>query len=143
MLHWYLFGKIASFFSWTSQQGWAGMFESPVLRSPWLNQPVFIAIVSLMWELYTPLILCGVLGTVVAFAPKTLALFGPLRTNGIRFLALLHLFAIGVHVVGAPFARYSVPFRPVTFLLAVFLIVWVSRNYAAYKHRLASGALSG
>jgi hypothetical protein len=143
MLHWYLFGKIASFFSWTSQQGWGDMFESPVLRSPWLNEPVFIAIVSLMWGLYMPLITCGVLGTVVAFTPKTLALFGPLKTDGIRFLALLHLFAIGIHVAGAPFARYSVPFRPVTFLLAVFLVVWASRSYAAYKHGLTNGALSG
>jgi hypothetical protein len=141
MVRWYLFGKVTSFFSWKEQQGWADMFEYPVLRSPWATNNAFIMLTSFMWAMYTPLIAFGVLGTFIAFLPRTRALFGESRAYGIRFLALLHLFVIGVHVAGAPFARYSVPFRPVTFFLAVFLLAWLFRSYFAYKLVLSSGVV--
>ena len=117
------------------------MFEYPVLRSPWMTNNAFIIVTSFMWAAYTPLIAFGVAGTFVTFLPRTRALFGKSRADGIRFLALLHLFVIGVHVAGAPFARYSVPFRPVTFFLAVFLLVWLFRSYLAYRLSLTSGTM--
>jgi hypothetical protein len=130
MISWYAFGKTANFFSWTTQQGWRDIFEYPVVRSPWLQAPLFVGLASLMWWLYIPLICCGLLGTFVAFMPRTRARFNPFQVAAIRWIALLHLFAIAVHVAGAPFARYSVPFRPITFLLAVFLIVWIVRGFS-------------
>ena len=142
MLEWYLFGKIVYFFHWSPPDGWVDMFTYPVLRSPWLTAPLFVAITSMMSGLYAPLIIFGVLGTLVAFLPKSKQLFGQTRVNGIRFLALLHLFAIGVHVVGAPFARYSFPFRPVTFLLAVFFVAWLYRAYVAHKQKQVDGDLN-
>ncbi len=136
MIKWYLVGKTIYFFHWSTPDGWHDMFVYPVFRSPWLTDPAFILIMAIVGGLYGPLMVCGVLGTLVAFAPRTRTLFGAAKTDGLRLLALLHLFAIGVHVAGAPFARYSVPFRPVTFLLAVFLLVWIARSYAAWKHPL-------
>jgi hypothetical protein len=112
------------------------------LRSPWLTVPVFVVITSVMRGLYAPLIVFGVLGTCVAFLPRTRRLFGPAKADGIRFVAFLHLFAMGVHVLGAPFARYSVPFRPITFLLALFFIVWVYRAYHASKQEPVDDLLS-
>ncbi|QAU23950.1 hypothetical protein EO087_08065 [Dyella sp. M7H15-1] len=133
MVNWYLFGKVAYFFHWSPPDGWADMFTYPVLRSPWLTSTIFIIITSVMLSLYTPLIIFGLLGTCVAFLSRTKILFGSVKADGIRFVALLHLFAIGVHVMGAPFARYSVPFRPITFLLAIFLMVWIYRSYYVGK----------
>jgi hypothetical protein len=142
MLQWYLFGKLAYFFHWSPPDGWVDMFTYPVLRSPWLTVPVFVVITSVMRGLYAPLIVFGVLGTCVAFLPRTRRLFGPAKADGIRFVAFLHLFAMGVHVLGAPFARYSVPFRPITFLLALFFIVWVYRAYHASKQEPVDDLLS-
>lgn len=133
MLRWYVFGKITYFFGWSPPDGWRGMFTYPVLKSPWLSAPAFVAATSLIYTLYVPLIVLGVLGMLIAFLPRTRTLFGEPVTRGIRFLALFHLFVIGVHVAGAPFARYSVPFRPLTFLLAVFVMVWAVRFYQASK----------
>jgi hypothetical protein len=133
MLKWYAVGKTAYFFHWTTPEGWHDMFIYPILRSPWLSDPFFILITALMRGLYSPLIICGLLGTVAAFLPKTVSLFGVRDADALRVLALLHFFAIGVHVLGAPFARYSVPFRPLTFLLAIFFLCWVVRNYSAMK----------
>ena len=140
MTEWYLVGKPVYFFRWSPPDGWGGMFTYSVLRSPWLSESVFILITAIAWQLYWPLIICGILGTLVAFAPKTRTLFGARKADGLRLLALLHLFAIGVHIAGAPFARYSVPFRPVTFLLAIFFLVWVARSYVEWRQqRLVCG----
>jgi hypothetical protein len=129
MLSWYAVGKTAFFFHWSPPDGWHDMFTYPVWRSPWLTNPFFILLSAIMRALYVPLIVCGLLGTVTVFFSRTSACFSARNTDSLRFLALLHIFAIGVHVVGAPFARYSVPFRPLTFLLAVFFLLWVIRNY--------------
>ncbi|MBE1161466.1 hypothetical protein [Dyella acidiphila] len=129
MLHWYLIGKVVYFFNWSADQGWGDIFVYPLLRSPWLWNPMFLGARAVIRAIYAPLIIGGVLGMLFAFLPRTAALFAPRQTQGIRFLALLQLFAIGVHVVGAPFSRYSVPFRPLTFLLAVFLFVWLYRYF--------------
>ena len=111
------------------------MFTYPTPISPWRTGRMFIFIICLMQGFYVPLIICGLLGNIVAFLPQTTALFGGPNTDGLRFVALLHAFAIGVHVIGAPFARYSVPFRPLTFLLAIFFVLWLTRSYFALKTR--------
>jgi len=133
MLRWYAVGKTAYFFHWSPPDGWHDMFTYPVWRSPWLTNPLFIFITVVMRALYVPLIVCGLLGTFAVFFPRTSVIFSARDTDGLRFLALLHIFAIGVHVVGAPFARYSVPFRPLTFLLAIFFLLWLIRSYRAMK----------
>lgn len=135
MLRWYIFGKLTYFFSWSSAEGWRDIFTYPVFESPWMTNPLYIAIESLMQAAHAALIVAGLLGMLLAFAPATQRLFGTYRAAGLRLLALLQLFAIGVHVVGLPIARYSVPFVPVTFLLAVFFVVWLLRRYANHKHQ--------
>jgi hypothetical protein len=142
MIRWYLFGKIYYFFDWSSADGWADMFTYAVWRSPWIRDPTFVPVVSVMKAVYVPLIVCGLLGTLVAFLPATRRLFGAYRVEAIRFLALLHLFAIGVHVAGLPLGRYSVPFRPITFLLAIFFIVWLCRSYLEQKGRISQVAIA-
>jgi Dolichyl-phosphate-mannose-protein mannosyltransferase len=129
MVRWYLFGKIMYFFDWQSVEGWTDMFAYPVLRSPWLTDPIFTGTDVLMHRIYTPLILFGLLGTLVAFFPRSRVPFSAHDVVAMRFLALLHIFVIMVHVVGTPIARYSVPFRPLTFLLSVFFVVWIYRGY--------------
>lgn len=135
MLRWYLFGKVTHFFSWTSAEGWGDIFTYPVLRSPWLNDRVYVVIASLMRGLHAPLMIFGLLGTLVVFLPRTKFFFGRQRSDALRFIALLHLFAVGVHVIGLPLGRYSVPFRPVSFILAIFLVVWLYRLYQEQRLR--------
>lgn len=133
MLKWYVMGKTAYFFHWSTPEGWHDMFIYPIWRSPWLTDPMFVLISAIMRALYVPLIICGLLGTLVAFTGKTSELFEASNVDGLRLLALMHLFAIGVHVIGAPFSRYSVPFRPLTFMMGIFFLVWSARNYFPAK----------
>lgn len=139
MIHWYLTGKVVTFFSWSSAEGWGGIFTYAVLSSPWLTNPTNTVIASLMKCLHAPLILFGLLGTFMAFLPNVRRLFGVATTNALRFIALLHAFAIGVHVVGLPISRYSVPFQPLSFLLAVFALVWAARLYQEHRKQTLLG----
>jgi hypothetical protein len=142
MIRWYLFGKIWYFFHWSSAEGWADMFSYPVWTSPWITDPAYVAVVSVMKGVYLPLILSGLFGTLVALLPSTKRLFGGYRADAIRFIALLHLFAIAVHVMGTPIGRYSIPFRPITFLLAIFFVLWLSRSYLEQKGKISSAAMA-
>lgn len=135
MIRWYVFGKITYFFSWSSAEGWRDIFTYPVFSSPWMTDPSYIAIAAVMQAIHAPLITCGLLGMLFAFFPGTPRLFGAHRADTLRFIALLQLFAIGVHVVGLPIARYSVPFSPITFLLAIFFVVWLVRMYGQYMRK--------
>jgi hypothetical protein len=133
MVRWYLFGKIVYFFGWASPEGWMDIFTYPVLRSPWLSDAAYRLIAAIMHGAHAPLMIFGMLGTLIAFLPRTRRLFGDCRADALRFLALLHLFVVGVHVAGLPIGRYSVPFRPLSFLLGLFLLVWLFRNYREYR----------
>jgi len=135
MTRWYLFGKMACFFSWSSAEGWRDIYTYPVFSSPWMTDSAYIAIGAVMQAVHAPLIILGILGMGLAFLPTTARLFGGYRTDALRFFALLQLFAIGVHVVGLPIARYSVPFMPITFLLATFFMVWLVRKYREHKQK--------
>lgn len=139
MIRWYLIGKIVCFFSWSSAEGWRDIYTYPVFSSPWLTEPPYVAIAAIMQAAHVPLMVMGVLGMLFAFSPGTKRLFGGYRADAIRFIALLQLFVIGVHVAGLPIARYSVPFMPMTFLLAIFFLMWVIRKYQEHQGRADVG----
>lgn len=142
MIRWYLIGKIVCFFGWSSAEGWKDIYTYPVFSSPWLTDPPYVAIAAIMQAAHAPLMVMGVLGMLFAFLPGTKRLSGGYRTDAIRFVALLQLFVIGVHVAGLPIARYSVPFMPMTFLLAIFFVMWVIRKYQEHQGRADIGTAS-
>ena len=63
--------------------------------------------------------LLGVGGAVTAlWRPQGLGLHGPAKT-GAQAVAIVFLIAIALHVLGAPYPRYGIPFRPLAYVLAV------------------------
>lgn len=136
MIRWYVVGKVESFLSWRSAEGWGDIFTYQVTRTPWLSAPAFIAIASLMRGMHAPLMVLSVLGALMALLPAFRRLMDEPRINALRFLALVYLFAIGVHVVGLPIARYSVPFQPLGYVLAGFAVVVL---YRLYRERQRAG----
>ncbi|RDJ00352.1 hypothetical protein DVT68_06005 [Dyella solisilvae] len=139
MVRWYVFGKVESFLSWSSAEGWGDIFTYPVFRTPWLSAPAFIAAASLMRGMHAPLMILSVLGALMAFLPVTRRQFDERSADAWRFLALMYLFAIGVHVVGLPIARYSVPFQPLGYLFAGFQLVLLYRFYRERQRQELSG----
>jgi hypothetical protein len=54
----------------------------------------------------------------------------------VRVVAWVHAYFLLVHLAALPLSRYSVPFRPLTYLLAIFalgcLVAWVRQRKAGH-----------
>lgn len=118
-LHWYLLGKPGVFMSWGIVAGMGDIYIYPVSASPFLSRPLFAAIRGLMFALHWPLMLLGLGGAIMAmWRPRWLRL-EPTATPAARTVALVILVAVVFHMIGAPYPRYAIPFRPLFYLLAV------------------------
>jgi hypothetical protein len=58
---------------------------------------------------------------VAGWRPELLASI-PAQQTMIRFLALTLAYVLVVHMLGAPYPRYGIPFRPLLYLLAVAML---------------------
>jgi 4-amino-4-deoxy-L-arabinose transferase-like glycosyltransferase len=125
-LRWYLVGKPLRFHDWAFVEGAGDVFINSVKASPYFTRPEFIATHVAMRWLHLPLMLLGAAGL-------ALALVGVARRDrseagrALGLLAVTLAFAIALHMVGLPLARYAVPFRPLTFLFALYAIVAIVR----------------
>lgn len=136
MLRWYTLGKPMALFAWTEQSGWLNLFEYPVQRSPWLSSHGLIILMSVMVGLHPLLVLLALAGTLLAFVPAACRWLPERGALGLRAVAFVHAYFLLVHLAALPLSRYSVPFRPLTYLMAFFAIGcladWV-RNARARK----------
>ena len=144
MLRWYVVGKPMALFAWTEQSGWKNLFEYPVHRSPWLSNHGLIVLMSVMVGLHPLLMLLGLVGTLLAFVPAATRWLSAPAVMGMRAAAFIHAYFVLVHLAALPLSRYSVPFRPLTYLLAIFalgcLVTWVRRRKAGRPEAGAQGS---
>lgn len=119
-LNWYLFGKPVTFFSWNIIAGEGDVFVYPVKSSPYLNQPFFQATHAIMRWLHWPLIVLCLIEC--AFVWRRSHDDKPMSSEKRlvrRLLATLVLYYLILHIVGAPYPRYSIPLLPFIFGLAM------------------------
>jgi hypothetical protein len=124
---WYILGKPAYFLAWDNRAGGTDdIFIYPVASSPFLDKPVFRAIRAFMHALHWPLMLLGV-ATALAACLRSRWFTGLADPTALRALALVAIGAILLHMIGAPYPRYGIPFRPLFYLLASagFAMVWM------------------
>jgi len=119
-LRWYLFGKPIAFWSWNIVQGAGDVFIYPVTKSPYQNSSLFRATHDIMAWTHWPLVLLGALGTLLAWVPAVFRQLSPAERFGAQICSLLLVYETAIHMLGAPFPRYSVPLLPVLFALALF-----------------------
>jgi len=118
-LQWYLFGKPATLLSWNILAGMGEIFIYPVSASPFLHQPAYLAVLSVMKQLHWPLVILALCGTLLAWLPAWSRRLPEDNRFTLRLLSLLMLYFIALHMVGAPFPRYGIPLRPVIYGLAL------------------------
>jgi 4-amino-4-deoxy-L-arabinose transferase-like glycosyltransferase len=120
-LQWYLLGKPATLLDWNILMGMGDVFVYPVLASPYFSQPVYTVTHRFMKLLHWPLVILALAAAVLAWLPgfgKSLS--GPALFT-VRLLSLLLLYFIALHIVVAPYPRYSIPLRPAIYGLALLL----------------------
>lgn len=123
MTRWYLLQKPLFFLGWEPIQGAGDVFVYPVLRSPYLDEALFRVTRDLMHWLHVPLMALSLGGALLGFAHALRYRFAVGTPRLVGGLAAVFLAVLGLHMVGAPFPRYSVPFRPLMYTLGAWVLV--------------------
>jgi len=131
-IKWYLLDKPATLLSWDILNGRGDIFIYPVTESPYFSKQIFVKTHALMKLLHWPLVILSLTASIFVWVPA----FGKKLTReslfAVRLLSLLLFYFIILHVVAAPFPRYSIPLRPVIYGMAIFMC---SRCYVYLKSR--------
>jgi len=129
-LRWYLVGKPLSLVAWDEVRI-GDAFILSVSSSPYFGQPVFLATHLVARVLHWPLMALALVGSLLAWRRRS-PLVSPAQAAGLRVVGLLLLYVLAVHVAGAPYSRYSVPFRPELYLMACYAVAeagaWLRRR---------------
>lgn len=122
-LHWYLLGKPGYFLSWTITDGYADIYLHHVKRSPFFDQPAFIGMRDLMFWLHWPLMLSGIAGALLVLLKPSWLGLQPSTLAAARVLVAVLAYTLAFHMIGAPYPRYGIPFRPLIYALAVLFLM--------------------
>jgi 4-amino-4-deoxy-L-arabinose transferase-like glycosyltransferase len=130
-LAWYLVGKPLSFLAWTDPANATDVDIYPATATPYRDQPMFRFIKRAMRWLHWPVTALALLALpIAALRPDWLANNDGLRL-ALRLLALALAYVLVIHMIGAPFGRYSVPFRPLVYVLAMATTHALWRGYSS------------
>lgn len=114
-LAWILIGKPIQFFSWNLTESVGDAFIYAPLYSPYFDRPLFQATHEVAQITHPFLMLLGLAGAVLAVRRG--------RENWMAgVLGLVTIYFVALHIVGAPFPRYSIPLRPISYGMAFFAL---------------------
>jgi 4-amino-4-deoxy-L-arabinose transferase-like glycosyltransferase len=130
---WYFLKKPVAYWQWSIVQGFGDVFINPVSRTPYWENPLFIYSHRLMKSLHVPLAAAAALGCLLVWLPAVTRTVGREALFAARFVALVLLYFTALHMVGAPFPRYSIPLRPFLYGMAIFAVAAVWNGVKAHK----------
>lgn len=120
-LRWYLLGKPRYFFDWDMIEGGVGdVFVYPVISTPYSYLPHFRLTHSFMKATHAVFMVFGLLGAVLVWLPKSMAALPERALVAARLVSVIIIYHVGLHMIGAPYSRYSIPLRPFMYMLAMY-----------------------
>lgn len=122
---WYAWGKLSAVFSWSILGGLGDVFQYPLLKSPFHEFNHISVIHSLMKFTHIFWVVLSLLATLFAWIPAFSKTLPKEFIFTVRVLSLLMIYFIILHIIGAPFSRYSIPMRPVTYGLAMIMLAGI------------------
>jgi len=120
-LLWYLVKKPIIFWSWNLIQG-RDVFVYPVSASPYFYNKFFQWTHFLMYTFHGGIVFFCLFGSVMSWFPFLQNYLPHSSILIARFASLLIIYFILIHIIGAPFPRYSIPLRPYLYGLAAFFL---------------------
>jgi glucan phosphoethanolaminetransferase (alkaline phosphatase superfamily) len=75
-----------------------------------------------MHTLHWPLVLLALAGCIIIWLPASLTRLSEPQAFTARSISLLLIYFTLLHMVGAPFPRYSIPLRPLLYGMAMFTL---------------------
>jgi len=121
-LKWYLIKKPFVFWSWNNIQGLGDVFLYPVHQTPYRTNLFFKWTHFLMRYLHWPLVLLCAVGCMMVWLPQVKNQYPEKSLYVARFVSALLLYFTAIHIIGAPFPRYSIPLRPFLYGMAIFCL---------------------
>jgi 4-amino-4-deoxy-L-arabinose transferase-like glycosyltransferase len=132
-MKWYFVDKPVTLWSWDMIQGAGDAFIYPVSNSPYFHRALFRITHRLMLVLHYPMLLLALLGCVLAWFPLKIPCWPQHAVFLARFCSLLLIYYTLIHMIGAPFPRYSVPLRPYLYGMALFTLCIIIRSIKYQK----------
>jgi len=118
-LRWFLLDKPLQLWSWNMVQGMGDVFVYEVSDSPYFDEPLFRLSHRLMNVIYYPIVILGLMATIVVWLPRWALLSTGETLFASRCISLLLLYYTALHMIGAPFPRYSIPLQPFLYGMAI------------------------
>jgi 4-amino-4-deoxy-L-arabinose transferase-like glycosyltransferase len=126
-LKWYIIQKPKVFWSWGMIQGY-DIFVYMVSASPYFTDSVFQWSYLFMKSVHNILVVLCAFGCVAAWFPIRWLCLPDQAVYTARFVSTLLIYFTLLHMMGAPFPRYSVPLRPFMYAMAMFVPVALNRT---------------
>ncbi len=117
---WFVFKKPVALWSWDMVQGQGDAFVYPVSESPYMNNHFFQWTSRLMYAVHFPIVLLCLFGTILIWCPSFAQKFDTQSAMCVKFISILLIYYTSIHLIGVPLPRYSVPFRPFLYGMAMF-----------------------
>jgi hypothetical protein len=121
-IKWYLIRKPAVFWSWNMIQGLGDVFVYPIHKTPYHSNTFFKWTHHLLYWLHWPMVILCAVGSFIVWLPGLKKIYPENSLYVARFVSGLLLYFTALHIIGAPFPRYSVPLRPFLYGMAVFCL---------------------
>jgi hypothetical protein len=118
-LAWFLYGKPVQYFSWSLTESVGDSFIYAPLKTPYADNAVLSLSYQLSKIMHWPSI------TLAAGSLVLLTMHRRRADVAALLLAVGALYFVGLHMIGAPFPRYSLPIRPVAYGLSIVSLQWL------------------
>ncbi len=126
-IHWYLIGKPITFFDKRLVNGDGGLFIYPVKTSPYHTSDFFFVTYRIMQFLHWGLIAVGLLTAVFVWAQRFEVHMSEQAVNLGRFISVILMYFLAVHIAANPLPRYSIPLRPEIYIMTLMGLTWLWR----------------
>ncbi|MFH2046120.1 MAG: hypothetical protein ABIK92_13340 [Pseudomonadota bacterium] len=136
---WYLLDKPLTLFSWSIVGGAGDVFVYPVKYSPYFDKILFTITYFFMKSMHWFLVISAFISMLLVWMKFYTKNLSDKTIFAVRLLSLLIVYFIALHIIGAPYPRYSIPLRPVIYGLAIFAC---SQCFALLKEKFKTTALS-
>jgi hypothetical protein len=126
-LKWFFWKKPAVFWAWDTVQGHGDIFVYHVSHTPYFEKKSFQWTHQFMRSIHGPLAIISLLGSLLVWVVPQPAWLNRNKLFVVQCVSALLLYYTILHMIGAPFPRYSVPLRPFQYGMALFIL------YTSYK----------
>lgn len=141
-LEWYLIGKPVTLWSWNVFEGGGDTFIYATLSTPYDVSLPFMLSHAVMHGLHWILVTLALAGCLFVWLPFARTRFGDTGLQCARLISLVLLYNTAIIMIFAPFVRYSIPFLPLQYGMAVVAALlaagWLKQQRHASLVRHAS-----